>query len=235
MITPLPVAVTQSPPPGFPLRPVNGGPLPRALPKSGLWGYEPKVNGWRAWVHCPTRRMFNRHNEPLSITAEFTPVLNRLHDWFDGLGPDLGPWFEWLDTEAFARRHALGRGSLVLLDAPLAPGIKPVRDQAIYDHIIATDVGESWAHEQFAPPENALLSFAYHYEDEAVQRAFGATVIDPDLFPLAAWTRLQACNRALQAEVFEGLVAKRLDSTYPLQQRSADQEFPFWMKHRWAF
>jgi hypothetical protein len=217
----------------LPLRPVNGGPLEQAQPKTGAWTYEPKVNGWRAWVHAPTGRMFNRHNEPLSIAAEFTPVLNRLHEWFDGAGPEVGPWFEWLDTKAFARRHALGRGSLVILDAPLVPGTKAERDQAIYDHLLQTGVGQSWMHEQFEPPPDALLSFAYTYEDEATQRALGATVIDPDICPLAAWPRLQACNREFKAEVFEGLVAKRLDSGYPLS--SSEKDFPFWMKHRWAF
>ena len=36
-------------------------------------------------------------------------------------------------------------------------------------------------------------------------------------------------------EFYEGMVAKRNDSIYPMQRRSAEVEFPFWMKHRWAF
>jgi len=35
----------------YPARPVNGGPLERALPKSGTWLYEPEHNDWRALVH----------------------------------------------------------------------------------------------------------------------------------------------------------------------------------------
>ena len=42
-------------------------------------------------------------------------------------------------------------------------------------------------------------------------------------------------NRALGCEFWEGLVAKRNDSIYPRQRRSAELDFPFWMKHRWAF
>jgi hypothetical protein len=30
-------------------------------------------------------------------------------------------------------------------------------------------------------------------------------------------------------------VAKRNDSIYPRQRRNAELDFPFWMKHRWAF
>jgi hypothetical protein len=30
-------------------------------------------------------------------------------------------------------------------------------------------------------------------------------------------------------------LAKCNNSVYPMQQRSPEQEFPFWMKHRWAF
>jgi hypothetical protein len=42
----------------YPARPINGGPLPNARPKQGVWYYEPKYNGWRALVHIPTGTMF---------------------------------------------------------------------------------------------------------------------------------------------------------------------------------
>lgn len=54
-------------PPSYPLRPINGGPLPRARPKSGTWLYEPKINGWRAIVNTRTGAMWNRHGKRLSI------------------------------------------------------------------------------------------------------------------------------------------------------------------------
>src|ERR1019366_6894389 len=100
-------------PPCYPACPINGGPLPKALPKSNgpggsPWTLEGKYNGWRAWVHQPTHRMFNRKNEPLSITNEFEIALDELCQL---------P-FEWLDVEALERRHKIGRGSLILLDAP---------------------------------------------------------------------------------------------------------------------
>ena len=45
------------------------------------------------------------------------------------------------------------------------------------------------------------------------------------------------CNRVAfnGATYYEGIVAKRADSRYPLQLRSPSIEFPFWMKHRWQF
>jgi hypothetical protein len=226
-------------PPGYPARPINGGPLAHALPKAGHWVYEPKVNGWRAWVHVPTGAMFNRRNEPMSIANEFKPVLSKLRDWHEGLS-DGGfkhgnARWEWLDTEAFERRHPLGRGSLIILDAPLCPGPYWGRQNFIHTALVESGVATNWAHEQFAPPTDSLLSFAYIYEDEANQGRGGAKVIDPALYPEAAWKRLQAVNKVHGCELFEGLVAKRIDSPYPLQKLSADREFSGWMKHRWAF
>jgi len=226
-------------PPSYPLRPVNGGPLPLAQPKHGYWVYEPKLNGWRAWVHPATRRMFNRENEPLSITGNFAPVLDRLQAHAPHL-PD------WIDVEALSRRVPVGKGSLIILDTPL-PQNYDSRQQLLYNVFIGKrGIAIPWAHEQLPPPENELLLFGYTYADAALQadqirRGLFDTprdagqAIDPDLFPTAAWSRLQAVNKALGCELFEGLVAKRMDSLYPLQLRSPTIEFPFWMKHRWAF
>lgn len=207
----------------YPARPVNGGPLPKALPKRGRWFYEPKINGWRALVHTPTGRMWNRHGKPLSITAEFKTVLACL---------ETCP-LEWLDCEALERRHDLGRGSLVVLDT-LDHAALPYTDRMslLASSLIRTGA-EPWA-DQFTPPPNRLLWFAYTYETEATQEQAGFKP-DPDLDPAVAWNRLQLFNKAFGAEVFEGLVAKHADSPYPLQTRSADQTFPQWMKHRWAF
>ena len=59
----------------YPARPVNGGSLERALPKSGQWHYEPKYNGWRALVHAPSGTLFNRYGQRLSIQREFSAAL----------------------------------------------------------------------------------------------------------------------------------------------------------------
>jgi len=46
---------------------------------------------------------------------------------------------------------------------------------------------------------------------------------------------LQAENARIGCEFYEGLVAKRCDSTYPMQRHSPDADYSMWMKHRWRF
>jgi len=231
-------------PPSFPLRPVNGGPLPNARPKFGVWTHEPKINGWRAWLHTPTRLMFNRKNEPLSITHEFKPIIEKVRAAKLPL--------VWLDVEALERRHNLGRGSLVLLD--FAPGtyesgyhLSPrwtydERQQVMYE-ILKCGVATKWHYLHEPPPENSLLTFAYTFTDYGLTKPTEEQWLpDQNMYEgedhdgiHTGWRLLQRANQVLGAEVFEGLVAKRNDSQYPLQLRSHEQEFPFWMKHRWAF
>jgi hypothetical protein len=103
--------------PSYPARPINGGPLERARPKTGTWMYEPKLNGWRAIIHAPSGRMYNRHGERLSIEECFKPALDILAN------ADVP---EWLDCEALERRLQLGRGSLVIFD--YLPSPKQRRD-----------------------------------------------------------------------------------------------------------
>jgi len=195
-------------PPSYPLRPVNGGPLPKALPKSGEWSLNGKYNGWRAWVHAPTRTMWNRQLEPLSITHEFTAALEILHRL---------P-FEWVDVEALERRHKIGQGTLVLLDAPAAG--RTWYDRQYFIHAAAGLHGIPTHSEVNKPLANDSVYLPMTWE----------TAAGPQL-----WTILQQCNQALGCDFWEGLVAKRTDSLYPLQLRSPNQEFPYWVKHRWAF
>ena len=46
------------------------------------------------------------------------------------------------------------------------------------------------------------------------------------------YQRLRDANRVLGCDFFEGVVMKRADSAYPVQLRSATEEFRGWMKHR---
>jgi hypothetical protein len=110
-----PVWVAAVPPPSYPARPLNGGPLELAPPKPGQWSYEPKYNGWRALVHAPTGSMFNRRGQPLSIAGEFGRALERLRAAVVRVN---GRAVEWFDCEALDRRHALGRGTLLVFDLP---------------------------------------------------------------------------------------------------------------------
>ena len=65
----------------YPARPLQGGKLDRASKKTGLWFAEPKFNGWRALVHCPSGAMWNRHGGLLSIAGEFALPLRELRGW----------------------------------------------------------------------------------------------------------------------------------------------------------
>ena len=90
----------------YPVRPVNGGPLNKAPAKAGRWFYEPKYNGWRAMIHAPTGRMFNRHGRAFSIAQEFAKAVALLQQ---------SP-FVWFDCEALERRHAIGQSALRVFD-----------------------------------------------------------------------------------------------------------------------
>ena len=56
--------------------------------------------------------------------------------------------------------------------------------------------------------------------------------VDSHADALAFYQRLRAANRALGCDFFEGVVMKRADSPYPVQLRSATEEFRGWVKHR---
>jgi len=223
-------------PPYYPARPVNGGPLDKALPKSGAWTLEGKYNGWRAWVHNPTGAMFNRKLEPLSITHEFKPALTKLHEL---------PW-EWSDVEALERRHNIGRGSLILLDyLPVNP-LEIYTDRKKHIHLCCSMVGGIDVHKELnIPIAHDCVYLPMTWQMDAGLFRVGDTVAAERNSPRADWRGLwdilQQCNLALGSNgkcgthFWEGVVAKRNDSIYPRQRRSPEQEFPFWMKHRWAF
>ena len=221
-------------PPTYPARPANGGPLPHAVKRPGTWRYEPKFNGWRALVHTPTGTMFNRRNERLSIEHEFAPLLGLLRQLKDA------QW-EWLDCEALDRRHGLGRGSLIVLDLPLSPLPHSERHQQLARTLAIADG------RQLGPQVEALIGDAYAPGTtvEPNRLYYPVNVVDyvpPDYtrssatpFRTRLWDACAAANRELGCQFYEGLVAKEATSRYPMQLRSASQEFPGWIKHRWAF
>jgi hypothetical protein len=117
--------ITDLKPPTYPGRPRNGGPLDLALKagqyhsangdmgSKGWWErvtFQPKYNGWRAMVHAPTGRMWNRYNH------EFTSMTTVKQHFTEALAQLKEAPFEWLDVEALERRHDLGVGSLIVLD-----------------------------------------------------------------------------------------------------------------------
>ncbi|HEV7924441.1 MAG TPA: hypothetical protein VGR14_03755 [Verrucomicrobiae bacterium] len=193
----------------YPARPINGGHLKYALPKVGQWSYEPKYNGWRGLLHVPTGAMWNRHGKRLSIASEFAKAAGKLK---------LTP-FEWLDVEALHRRHRLGRGTLIVLDPVMRPDLPPQpyteRVQLLYDYLVEPEWAECLP-QGVKPADNAVYIPPVYGEGERDE----------------LWKQLQEVNKSLGCDFYEGLVAKRDDSLYPIQLNSPDQCTPTWMKHR---
>ena len=203
-----------TPPPllTFPARPIQGGRLELAPPKRGLWFAEPKLNGWRAIIHTPTGTMWNRHGSLLTIADCFRPALA-------ALAKLASRGLVWADCEALERRHNLGRRTLIVLDAV------PESGAPIYE-------------ERRVMLESLLQYDPVFDGDTSRPVPCGAVVLTPtrraDAHPdaLGFYQRLRAANRALGCDFFEGVVMKRADSIYPVQMRSATEEFRGWMKHR---
>ena len=209
-----PVWVTAVQPPSYPARPLTGGALELAPPKPGQWFYEPKNNGWRALVHAPTGSMFNRYGQPLSIAAEFGRALKCLRAAAVRVN---GHALEWFDCEALDRRHALGRGTLLVFDYLPAPG----------------GVGEPWRKRK----ERLAQAFPEHdwRQVPLPEALYGVPGHDPAVIePQELYRQLRQLNARWGCRFYEGLVAKRVTDAYPLQLRSPHQAFVGWVKHRWA-
>lgn len=155
--------------------------------------------------------MWNRHGALLTIADCFRPALAALAKLATcGL--------VWVDCEALERRHNLGRGTLVVLD------VVPVAGTPNYEERRAML-------EPFIPPDAVFSG------DTSRDVPRGAVLLTPTLrvdhvVALAFYQRLRAANRALCCDFFEGVVMKRADSPYPVQLRSATEEFRGWVKHR---
>ena len=196
----------------YPARPIQGGRLELAPPKRGLWYAEPKLNGWRALIHTPTATMWNRHGALLTIADCFRPALASLAQLASrGL--------VWADCEALERRHNLGRGTLVVLDVITASST-PTYEQrrATLESLLPCDPVFDGDSSRPVPSSAAVLTPARRTDSHADARAF--------------YQRLRAANRALGCDFFEGVVMKRTDSPYPVQLRSATEEYRGWVKHR---
>jgi ATP-dependent DNA ligase len=187
----------------FPARPVNGGRLELAPAKRGEWAVEPKLNGWRVLVHAPTATAFTRHGERLSIAGEFAAALRTLR----GVGECHG--IDWFDCEGMERRHGIGRGTLVVLDAVIPGAYRDRRRNLL------TAIGEPLPIDIQPPDQSVSLVPSFPMAEAS-----------------AIYARLRELNHLWHAPFYEGVVMKRADSAYPIQNRSATEEFPGWMKHR---
>jgi ATP-dependent DNA ligase len=200
-------------PPTYPARPVDGGRLDLAPPKPGTWVYEPKVNGWRVLVDLGERTMWNRYGERSTIEDKFTPVLDRLVSAFADSS------IRWLDCEALERRLALGRGSLVVFDFADAYGFSYSDRRDQLRQLVARAKGVQ-LHDTLEDNQLYVLP-----------------AIRPFLLTDAQdfHDGLQETNKVLGVELYEGVVAKEVNSRYPMQLLSPSKETPMWTKHRWKY
>jgi hypothetical protein len=154
--------------------------------------------------------MFNSYGQPLSIAAEFGRALKHLRDLKLMAG---GIAIEWFDCEALDRRHALGRGTLLVFDC--------------------IDSTEPWRQRKELLAQ-ALT--AHDYRQVPLPEAlYGVPAHDPaEINPLELYRQLRQWNARWRCQFYEGVVAKRSTEAYPLQLRSPHQEFVGWVKHRWA-
>ena len=190
----------------YPARPAKGGFDP-ARPLPGDWRYEPKLNGWRALLHLPTGCLYNRHGEALSIGNQFRWAVGELVTRF-------GNEYTWLDCEALERRHGLLQGWLIVLDLVI-PDVPYLERR---ERLAAGNLNPL----EFMPTVNAagwVRMLPSYTEDQAADM----------------WELMQMANQSFAAPFYEGLVAKRATSTYPIQTRSGDEVTPDWVKMRFLF
>lgn len=158
--------------------------------------------------------MFNRYSQPLSIAAEFGRALKCLQETVLLAGETA---VEWFDCEALDRRHALGRGTLLVFDYLGAPAM-PAEAWTKRKEILAQALpGHDYRQ---APLPGSLYGV----------RAYAPAELDPQELS----RQLRQLNARWGCQFYEGLVAKRITDAYPLQLRSPHQEFVGWVKHRWA-
>jgi ATP-dependent DNA ligase len=193
----------------YPARPLQGGKLDRAPKKTGLWCAQPKYNGWRALVHCPSGAMWNRHGGRLSIADEFDAVLRELQKLAEA-------GLIWADCEAMERRHNVGRRSLIVLDLIPDSGSPTYEERREFL-------------ESLVPLERMSLGEGTMPEDSVL---LTPSIADTNGQALQLYRSLEAINRSVLADVFEGVVMKRAVSAYPVQLRSPDEKCRFWQKHR---
>jgi hypothetical protein len=194
-------------PPTYPLRPMNGGPLPTAAPKLGEWIIEAKYNDCaRCLIHAPTGQVWNRHGQPLSATR-LAPLAGALEQ-VKALN------LQWLDGGVFADQRTTLSGAIVLFDTL---GGQPYVQRRNLLHLACVFADVPLHQALHRRPHGVVMSYSWV--------AAGAVEL---------WQILPQCNAALGTPLYEGVVAKRADSLYPFQLDDPAREFSGWVKHRFV-
>lgn len=185
----------------FPARPMSGG---RFNPDMliGHWLWQPKYNGWRAFIDLETNQVFNRHGNLMSIGDCFKRAIDSIRGHCLSLG------IRFLDAEALERRFDNCRGSLILLDLPGTPEPFETRMEVLSFLAPVHDINQ-------LPEPNVVLSTPTFDEQSARQ----------------SWAWMQQLNNVWGAPIYEGLVAKKVGSEYPTTWKPSDT-FNDWVKFR---
>ena len=122
----------------------------------------------------------------------------------------------WADCEAMECRHSVGRRSLIVLDWI------PDSESPTYEERRAFL-------ESLLPLERMSLGEGTIQEDSVL---LAPSIAETNGQALQLYRSLEAFNRSVLADVFEGVVMKRAVSAYPVQLRSATEESRALIKHR---
>lgn len=194
----------------YPPAALNGGPLDTAPDKVGTWVWQPKVDDWRAVIHCPSRTVWNQYGQlsSFSDTDKFEAALDRLMSTSFAA--------EWLDVGMMNNRHQLMRGCIIvfdLIEKDAEQWARYARLKATFD-MLPLDMAQHLGASGGCIVDRVFLINEFRYKS-----------------PKEVYAFLQAQNRQIGHKFFEGLVAKKRDSLY-LFGTKPKQDCVEWIKHR---
>lgn len=208
----------------YPLRPMDGGPLPAAPPKIGRWAYEPKWDGRRILMHR-SGFMFNRRGERMAPRNEaaYEAAMRELKKtYFDRL------YCSWLDCEGLGRVHPeMYAGCVVALDLATAWSTSP---GATYmeRRSMLVKVADAFGWETITPDTDpAVRDKVFILPVFGEPEARKAWPVGQARQPRTKLGRLHKRDHPL----IEGFVAKRIDSLYE-PMKKPDHKVACWVKHR---
>lgn len=194
---------------GYPLAPLNGGKLDPYTPGLiGEWILQPKVDNWRGVVHAPTQTVWNQYGQLSSCADKFGHALDTLH----------ALPFEWLDVGLMESRHDLMRGCIIVFDV-MAPNLTFTQRRAGLRALLPAALPEDMAE---------LLKLTGGQLRDAV---FLINQWDNGIERRKLSDFLQVQNKIIGHKLYEGIIAKRANSLYPIQQ-TPKEKFEGWIKHR---
>lgn len=203
----------------FPARPFSGGGIDFVTFNPSSWEYQPKVNGHRVMLHVPSGKMFNRQGGAYSNADKFDIAAAKLKLAY----PDC----TWLDCEAIgiAGNNKLGEGSMIVLD--IVKGDRLSIHSDLMDRKSEMMYRDGFKRPRTLPAPSILEPYMLSINSVFVIDGFmDREEIDEE------WYSMIDFNEAHGVTFFEGYVAKKIDSEYPIQRYEAERSTQTWVKHR---